>query len=293
MNSDDRGASDFAANRQVNLRGRVLVANARMYAVNATVDALWRRLLAWIATRAGMPLEVIDHRPPASLGDLWRRSDLGAVTMCGYPLATWPGDSQPVPIAAPSPSLEPFAGGAVYWTDIVVRSESGFEHVDDLAGTRFGWTVVDSQSGYQAPRHHFASRAIARGGCFFGSADGPLVTPRRVVESVIEGSIDAGPLDAYWHALLRLHEPDTAARLRVIGRTEETPIPCFVAAAAVPPPVREGLVEAFIESGRAAELRAVYAGLALARFEPVDVGSYDILATRSRAIDAMGYARLC
>jgi ABC-type phosphate/phosphonate transport system substrate-binding protein len=271
----------------------VLVANARMYAVNATVDALWRRLFAWIATRVGMPLEIIEHRPPASLGDLWRRSDLGAAAMCGYPLATWSGDSQPVPLAAPTPSLEPFGGRAVYWTDVVVRSDSRFEHVDDLAGRRFGWTVVDSQSGYQAPRHHFASRAIARGGCFFGSAVGPLVTPRRVVESVIGSSIDAGPLDAYWHTLLRLHEPDTAARLRVIGRTEETPIPCFVAAAAVPQKVRERLVQTFIDSARAAELREVCAGLALARFDPVDVGTYDILATRSRAVDAMGYARLC
>ena len=270
----------------------MFVANARMYAVNAAVEARWRELFAWISTRAGIPLDIIDHRPPAPLDALWQRADLGAATMCGYPLATWKGDSQPVPIAAPAPSPEPFAGRAVYWTDIVVRADSRFERDDDLVGTRFGWTTEDSQSGYQALRRHFASRALARGGRFFGSLIGPLVTPRDVVRSLIEGSIDAGPLDAYWHALLRRHEPETAARLRVVARTEETPIPCFVTSSETPKAVRESLVRAFVDEPGAEVLRGVLADLALRRFVPVSVGAYDVLAERAHEVDALGYARL-
>jgi ABC-type phosphate/phosphonate transport system substrate-binding protein len=270
-----------------------LVANARMYAVNAAVEARWRELFAWIAKRAQVPLEAIDHRPPAPLDDLWRRSDLGAAAMCGYPLATWDPVSKPVPIAAPAPSPDPFAGRPVYWTDIVVRAESRYERDEELAGRRFGWTVEDSQSGYQAPRHHFAARAVARGGCFFGSVQGSLVTPRRVVDSILDGSVDAGPLDAYWHALLRLHEPETAKRLRVIARTDETPIPCFVAASRTPAALGERLIRAFVESSDAAELSDVRTDLALARFESVAVGTYEVLATRAREVDALGYPRLC
>ena len=270
----------------------MFVANARMYAVNAAVEARWRELFAWISKRAGIPLDIIDHRPPAPLDTLWQRADLGAAYMCGYPLATWKRISQPVPIAAPAPSLEPFNGRAVYWTDIVVRADSRFERDDDLAGTRFGWTVEDSQSGYQAPRRHFAARALARGGSFFGSLVGPLVTPRRVVESILEGSIDAGPLDAYWHALLRLHEPETAARLRMIARTDEAPIPCFVTSSETPSAVRERLVQAFVDAPGADNLRGVFADLALRRFVPVSVGAYEVLAERAHEVDALGYARL-
>jgi ABC-type phosphate/phosphonate transport system substrate-binding protein len=269
-----------------------LVANARMYAINAAVEARWRELFAWVARRAEIPLDVIDHRAPAPLATLWGRADLGAAAMCGYPLATWPGDSRPMPIAAPAPSPEPFAGRAVYWTDIVVRADSPFEDDDDLAGKRFGWTAEDSQSGFQAPRGDFAARALARGGRFFGSTVGPLVTPRRVVGSIIDGSIDAGPLDAYWHTLLRLHEPETASALRVIARTEETPIPCFVASNATPESVRERLVQAFVAAGEAAELRDLQAPLAIARFEPIGIGAYEILSKRAREVDALGYARL-
>jgi ABC-type phosphate/phosphonate transport system substrate-binding protein len=185
-----------------------------------------------------------------------------------------------------------FAGHPIYWTDIVARADAPYGRDDDLAGARFGWTLEDSQSGYQAPRRHFAQRALARGGAFFGSTIGPLATPRRVVESIIDGAIDAGPLDAYWHALLRRHEPRTAARLRVIATTEPTPIPCFVAAAATPPDVRERLASTFAGAERDAALQPTLAALALAGFARIDAAAYDVLAANARDTDTMGYARL-
>ena len=269
-----------------------LIANARMYAVNAAVGACWREIFGWIAKRAAVPLDVIEHAAPAPLEALWARADLGAAAMCGYPLATWADGPAPVPIAAPAPSPKPFAGRPVYWTDIVVRADSRFERDDDLEGARFGWTVENSQSGYQAPRRHFAARALARGGRFFGSVRGPLVTPRGVVDAILEGSVDAGPLDAYWHALLRRHEPATAERLRVIARTGETPIPCFVAASATNEALRERLGRAFVDASDAEALGSARSDLALAGFERVDAGVYRVLASQAREIDALGYARL-
>ena len=272
----------------------MLVANARLYALNAEVDARWCELFAWVATRADVPLEIAHHPQPLALRALWRRDDLGAAAICGYPLASWRDAShpRPVPIAAPAPSPELFGGRAVYWTDIVVRADAHFANADDLAGTRFGFTVEDSQSGYHAPRRYFAERALARGGKFFASTTGPLVTPRRVVESILQGTLDAGPLDAYWHALLRANEPATAARLRVVARTSSTPIPCFVAAAATPEALRERLAEAFVAAGSAPALREVLAALLLAGFERVDARAYDPLVTQARETDALGYTRL-
>ena len=271
-----------------------LVVNARMYAVNAAVEAHWRELFAWIAIRTAMPLDLVEHPAPALLNALWQRDDLGAAMMCGYPLASWRSESRPrpVPVAAPSPSPAGFDARSVYWTDIVVRADARFERADDLGGTRFGFTVEDSQSGYQAPRRYFAKRALELGGSFFAAMIGPLVTPRCVVESILAGTIDAGPLDAYWHALLRLHERDTAARLRVVATTPVTPIPCFAAAAAVPEAIRARLAEAFAEAGSAPVLNAVRRELLLAGFERVQARDYDVLETQARDTDRLGYSRL-
>jgi ABC-type phosphate/phosphonate transport system substrate-binding protein len=263
------------------------VANARMYAVNPAVGALWRRVFAWVGERARVPLDVVDHRGP--LAELWHRDDIAAALMCGYPLASWRGASPPVPIAAPAPAPH---GDAVYQTDIVVRADAPFERDDDLADARFGWTVVDSQSGYQAPRRHFAARAIARGGRFFASTVGPLVTPRGVVDALLADAIDAGPLDAHWHALLRRHEPATAARLRVVATTPPTPIPAFVAADATPSATRDALVEAFEEAGHARALRGTLDALLVRRFCRIDAAAYATLAAQAREIDALGYHEL-
>ncbi len=217
-----------------------LIANARMYAVDAAVDARWHELFAWIAARAGVALQVVEHPAPSPLRALWERNDLGAAAMCGYPLASWRDDShrQPLPIAAPVPAPTRFGGHAVYWTDIVVHADASFHSIDDLAGTRFGWTVEDSQSGYQAPRRLFAQRALARGGRFFAATVGPLVTPRRVV----------------------------AARKR--------------------------LADAFVDAGRAPDLREVRDALELAGFERIDARAYDVLAANARDTDSLGYTRL-
>jgi ABC-type phosphate/phosphonate transport system substrate-binding protein len=268
----------------------MLVANARMYAVDAAVETHWRQLLRWVGEHARVALDYVAHPAPAPLADLWRRDDLGAATMCGYPLASWRGDARPAPLAAPCPRFA--AGRPVYWTDIVVRADSRFASDDELAGTRFGWTIEDSQSGYQAPRRHFAARALARDGKFFAATIGPLVTPRRVVDAIVAGTIDAGPLDAYWHALLRRHEPALASRLRIVATTEPAPIPGFVAAAATPPAARAELTAAFVDVGHAQALAATLDALELDGFASVEPSAYDALVAQAREVDALGYSQL-
>ena len=84
--------------------------------------------------------------------------------------------------------------------------------MSDTFGGRIGWTVEHSQSGYQAVRHHLAAQRAAH----YAQWVGPLVTPRRVIDAVLAGEIDVGPLDSYVHDLLKRHEPETAAKLRVV-----------------------------------------------------------------------------
>jgi len=62
-----------------------LIANARMYAVDAVAAAAWRSLLDWVLRRAALDWDVIDHAAPAPMAVLWARDDLGAALMCGLP----------------------------------------------------------------------------------------------------------------------------------------------------------------------------------------------------------------
>jgi ABC-type phosphate/phosphonate transport system substrate-binding protein len=268
----------------------MLIANARMYSVNATVAAAWRTLLEWVIARSGVSGRVIDYAAPQPLAGLWSRPDMGAVFMCGYPLVhTSP---RPIVLAAPIPSAPAYGGKAVYWTDIVVRAESPLVQFAETFGRRMAWTIEDSQSGYQALRAYCAPHAAARGGRLFAALVGPLVTPRRVIAAVLDGTADAGPLDSYFHDLVRHTEPYVAARLRTIASTPPTPNPMLVAAAGTPAADVERLRDALIAVADAPELATVRTTLALQGFARRDIADYDVLVKRAAAADAAGYPRL-
>lgn len=243
-----------------------LVANARMYAVTPAVEAHWRDLLVAIGRAAGLDLDYAEHRAPTPLDALWARDDLGLAFMCGWPFANLHPHVQPV--AAPIPAIS--GGRPAYWTDLVVDAARDLRTLEAAAGLRVGWTVEHSQSGFRAVRRHLDMPGEAARPAWIG----PLVTPRRVAEAVLAGEIDLGPLDSYWHALLVLHEPETAGRLRVVASTRPTPLPLLVASAAVDPAIVAGLREAAVASADAPSLRPAFEALGLAGFAPATRAAY-------------------
>jgi ABC-type phosphate/phosphonate transport system substrate-binding protein len=269
---------------------KMLIANARMYAINASVAASWRSLLEWVIARAGIECEVIDYPAPQPLPTLWSRPDLACVFMCGYPIAS----ARPPPrvLAAPVPDPPRYGGAPVYFTDIVARADSPLRHLPDIFGRQFAFTTEDSQSGYQAPRRLLAPYALARSGKLFRSTVGPLLTPRRVVEAVLRNEADAGPLDSYFHDLLRHHEPALAAQLRVLATTGPTPLPALVGAAALPEAVAGMLTAALLAVAGANELAPVRAALLLRGFAAVDTESYTTLRSDALDVDTAGYLRI-
>lgn len=268
----------------------MIFANARMYAVNAAVADAWRALLEWVIRRAGVPGEVIDYPAPAPLPTLWARPEMGCAFMCGYPIAT--ARHPPRLLAAPVPVPARYGDAPVYCTDIVVRGESTLRQLPDIFGRRFAFTTVDSQSGYQAPRRFFAPFAPVHGGQVFDATMGPLVTPRRVVEALLAGEVDAVPLDSYFHDLLRAHEPSLAAQLRVLASTPMTPIPALVGASNLPQAQAERLTTALLAVADANELATVRETLLLRRFDALAMDAYASLRVDALAADRLGYRQL-
>jgi ABC-type phosphate/phosphonate transport system substrate-binding protein len=248
------------------------IANARMYAVAPEAEAAWQALIARIAGEAEVELRYEPYPAPQPLEELWRRPDLGCVQMCGYPIAL--RLAEVVPIAAPIPAL-PWSGGrAAYRSDLVVRADSPFQRLEDSFGHRLGWTVEHSHSGFNALRHHLLPYRRRRDGPLYGEVRGGLVTARRVLDAVLEGGIDIGPLDAYWHALIARHRPELAAGVRVLDSTDLAPMPAFVAAPGLEPEAVARLRAAFDAAARRPWFAALAEPLLLAGFAPVGQASF-------------------
>jgi ABC-type phosphate/phosphonate transport system substrate-binding protein len=208
------------------------VANARMYAVAPEAEAAWRELIAHVADEAGVALEYISYPAPQPLEALWARPNLGCVQMCGYPIALRIAEVQP--IAAPIPRADWAPGRAVYRSDLIVRADAPFQNLTDTFGGRFGWTVAHSHSGFNAPRHHLLRYRTPARPTLYRDVGKNLITARAVLDAVRDGRIDVGPLDAFWHMLIRRWRPDLAACVRVLESTATAPMPAFVAAPALP-----------------------------------------------------------
>jgi len=267
-----------------------MFANARMYSTSPLVTQAWHDVFAWVAATAGVELEVIDYPPPQPLSALWARADMGCAFMCGYPYALSP--RRPVILAAPVPNPEAYRGTPVYWTDIVVRADSRLRELSDVYGKRFAYTSEDSQSGYQSVRTLFAPYAQERGGRLFAETVGPLMTPRRVIDAVLDGTADAGPVDSYVMELVRAHEPQVAAGLRTLASTRPIPIPPLVAAHGIDREIAERLRYALLGVGDAPALAVACSDLSLLGFVAVSPSRYDLLAASARAADAQSYPRL-
>ncbi|HVS56501.1 MAG TPA: PhnD/SsuA/transferrin family substrate-binding protein [Casimicrobiaceae bacterium] len=267
-----------------------MIANARMYSIDAATGAHWRVLLEWVIARAGIDCDVIDYPPPLPLPSLWKRRDLGCAFMCGYPLM----HAQPAPevLAAVLPRRALLPSQPTYWTDLVVRADSPLLTVTDALGKKLAYTTEDSQSGYQAPRRFFASFARAADGSLFSALVGPLITPRNVARAVLAGDADIGSLDSYAHDLLRRHEPELAAGLRTVATTAPTPLPPLVAAAGTPRETLLRLRGALLAVAAAEELADAREALVIEGFTAVDRANYRVLIDAAHEADRLGYPRL-
>ena len=248
------------------------IANARMYAVTPEAEAAWRALISHVADEAGIALDYVAYPAPQPLEALWSRPDLGCVQMCGYPIAL--RMAEVVPIAAPIPRADWAEGHAVYRSDLIVRADSPFRTLADTFGGRFGWTVAHSHSGFNAPRFHLLRHRTAERPRLYRDVRQNLITARAVLDAVRDGGIDVGPLDAYWHMLIRRWRPEIAAGVRVLESTATAPMPAFVASPSLPSASVAALRAAFAAAASRAWFPPLREALLIEGFVPVTLDTF-------------------
>lgn len=246
-----------------------MIANARMYSVSPEAAGLWRRLLTAVIEHAGLDIPLLEHTDPAPIDELWRRSDMAAVFMCGLPYSR--SDPRPELLVAPVPSPGEFRGLPQYWSAMVVRKDSAFQTIEDTFGGRLALTVPDSQSGCMAALYHLMS--VADRFPLYREVIAPQVTPLGALSAVVDRAADVAPIDSYAYFLLQKYRRDLTSQVRAVARTPRTPIPALVAS----PPGLPSLRAAFLDADQRADIAPLMAGLLLERFVLPDSGSYDAL----------------
>jgi ABC-type phosphate/phosphonate transport system substrate-binding protein len=239
----------------------------------------WKTVIGWVSKTAGVPVEFIEHAPPKLLSDLWSRSDLGMVQMCGLPASL--RSPAPTILAAPQPSLPRYGGKSVYMSDLAVRADSKFQKLEDTFGGVAGYTLKDSQSGYFAFRYFLMTKHPQ---AKYRKIVGGLLNARGIVKALVAGDIDVGPLDGYVWDLIRAGDPEFSAQVRLVAATDPTPMPPLISTGLNASEV-DRVRTAFLGLHQHAELDAARRALFVDRFIVPDLSVYDETKRRAHLVE--------
>lgn len=267
-----------------------MIANARMYSVTPTAAASWKQLLQEVYRRAGVDGEVIDYPAPAPLEGLWRRSDLAGVFICGLPFSL--GLYPLIAVATPVPLHSLADGAGSYRSRLIVAQNAPYQQLSETFGHRLAYTNPESHSGYSALRYHLLRWLQPAQTRLYRATVGPLITPRRVVETIANGEADIGPVDSYAFELLAKEEPELMRQVRVIDSTAPAPMPLLVASATLAPAVVARLQRAFVELQHDSTAARLLDALQLQGFITPEPDDYQLLARRAAAASQAGYRQL-
>jgi ABC-type phosphate/phosphonate transport system substrate-binding protein len=207
--------------------------------------------------------------------------------VCGYPIAM--RHFAVTPIAAPIPSAPWALGQPLYRSDLIVKADSRFHALTDTFGGRLGWTTSHSHSAFNALRHHLLRYRTPHRPALYSRVVGDLGSVRKLFDSVCDGTIDVGSIDAYWHLLLQHYRPELAAQVRVIDSTAPAPLPALVSSPAVPREIIDRLAAALGSAQHQAWFRALAAGTLITGFAACTLEDFDIIRDREQEAIHAGY----
>lgn len=247
-----------------------LLACTRMYNATEAVAGLWMRFVQEVAALARVALVFERYAFPLDIEALWKRPDLGLAFICGRAFALY--GQRHVPLAVPVNSL---SGAPLYHTKLLVRAESPFVRLEDSFGSRLGWTVEHSQSGYHAVREVLAPHR-RQDGRLLHTPVGPLHTPANCLRALGEGAADIVPVDSYYYDLLARNAPEKLAGTRVLSVTADRPMPFLAASPGVDPHACNSVRQAVREVSSIQEMKPVLDLLCIEDFTDVDTQQYSI-----------------
>lgn len=261
-----------------------------MYAVSPVAVEAWKQIFRWVESESGIGLDIIDYPAPAPLVDLWNRSDLGAVFMCGWPYAK-AGFKHNL-IVAPVPASDRCFNKPIYFTDFVVKRESSYLNLSETFDDTLAWTVDHSHSGYNAVRYHLLSYLSPDRTRVYAKTLGPLFTPDGVIQSVLSDQAQVGPVDSLVFDIWRTHGDERATKCRILESSNSAPIPPLVASPKVDIEICRRLQEAFLHIHKVEKMEKYLRKVAISRFSLVEPSDYQILLDRAKDALLLGYPAL-
>ncbi len=241
-----------------------------------------------LGRRASLSVESRVSGPMRGAGDPFSRGEADVGFMCA-PSLFWLLEAAVPPVellpAAPVFRDDRAPGEAVYFSELVVRSDSPAASFLDLRGRSWAYNDPCSLSGYYNVLKRLAKMGEYDG--FFGRTccSGSHLNSMAMV---VRGEVDAAIIDSNVLRLKLRSAPELGGRLRVIETWGPFPIQPVVLRRGLHPDLGEGLRAALLSIGEDSPVAPALADFGLERFVPITYEHYaaenDVLRRCERAL---------
>jgi phosphonate transport system substrate-binding protein len=188
-------------------------------------------------------------------------------------------------LAAPILDGERYQDRPIYFSDVIVASESPARSLVDLRGSSWAYNDADSHSGYSVVLYHLVTMGETTS---FFSRIVEAGSHQRSIRLVASGKVDASAIDSQVLAVELREHPELKARLRVIESLGPSPIQPVVAASRLPLSLKDDLARALASMHRDPEGRQALAYGSVKRLVPVTDRDYDPIRRMLEAVERAG-----
>ncbi|GAB4318995.1 MAG: phosphate/phosphite/phosphonate ABC transporter substrate-binding protein [Phototrophicales bacterium] len=238
----------------------------------------YQPLLDYLSKALDRPIELVQRRTYQETNDLIESGEVDVAFVCTSAYITGHDEFGMQLLAAPEVN-----GESVYYSLLIVPTNSTTQVIEDLEGHVFAFTDPISYSGRVYPE--YLVRQLGKRPELFFSRTFFAYSHDEAIYAVANGLADGAAVDSLVYEFALERDPTLSHRVRVIHRSPPFGIPPVVVSPNVRPQQRVLLQEVLLSMHENAEGQAALAALGLEQFKLIDDSVYN---SAREIIDAVG-----
>jgi phosphonate transport system substrate-binding protein len=245
----------------------------------------YRQVAEYVGQASGLPTQMIADTSPG-MEAMFGEGMIEAAFGCGLPYVWKAAEPQPTVrlVAAPVMPSPRYDNRPFYYADVIVRSDSRFQALEDLRGATFAYNQTVSFSGYVLPIYHWLTLGEKLQD-FFGKT---LETGShaRSLDAVEAGQADAAAIDSVVLDMEYLQRPERENAFRVLASCGPASIPPVIASARLDPMTHARVTDVLINMHADERGQAILKLGGVRRFAAVTDRDYDDIRRMVKAVEA-------
>ena len=242
-------------------------------------------LVNFISAESGLPCELVNDISWQERERLLLRGEIHVGWICGltYVRKSTRADKLVELLVAPVRRHPRYHAKPVYYSDVIVRSDTSFYSFEDLLGRTWAYNEPGSHSGFNIMQYHLAVRGSDQS--FFGRSV-ESGSHRNSLHMVLQRSIDTAAIDSSVLELEEANDPAITGQIRTIEILGPSPAPPWVVHSSISDDVRKTLSDILLSMKEHSKGREILQAGRLLGFAPVSDHDYDPIREMDRVANA-------